>query len=57
MFYDQTLVRQEFENRKIVTITPDDVMQQLFLQMGDGEDAESKTQSMNIIHPSESRRT
>lgn len=46
VFYDQTLVRQEFENGKIVTITPDDVMQQLFLQMGDGEDAESK----NPIH-------
>lgn len=29
-----------------MTITPDDVMQQLFLQMGDGEDAESK----NPIH-------
>lgn len=44
VFYDQSLVRQVYDaaRDKMITITPDDAMQQLFYQMGDGESVEDR---------------
>lgn len=48
VFYDQTLVRWD-ENGK--AITPDDIMQQLFLQVGDGQSMQDSNKPLTEYNP------